>query len=125
MKDVAKTAGILQELNAIGIELGVDDFGTGYSSLSYLRKFPIAVLKIDRSFVQQITETGGNTSIVSAIIGLGQSLGHLVIAEGVETEAQRLYLQSRDCAMGQGYLFGRPEPADVTKRLLATAFAHQ
>lgn len=125
MKDVAKTAGILQELNAIGIELGVDDFGTGYSSLSYLRKFPIVVLKIDRSFVQQITETGGNTSIVSAIIGLGQSLGHLVIAEGVETEAQRLYLQSRDCAMGQGYLFGRPEPADVTKRLLATAFAHQ
>lgn len=125
MKDVAKTAGILQELNAIGIELGVDDFGTGYSSLSYLRKFPIAVLKIDRSFVQQITETGGNTSIVSAIIGLGQGLGHLVIAEGVETEAQRLYLQSRDCAMGQGYLFGRPEPADVTKRLLATAFAHQ
>ncbi len=125
MKDVEKTAGILHELNAIGIELGVDDFGTGYSSLSYLHKFPIAVLKIDRSFVHQITETGGNTAIVSAIIGLGQSLGHLVIAEGIETAAQSLYLQSRGCAMGQGYLFGRPEPADVTKRLLASAFSVQ
>jgi diguanylate cyclase (GGDEF)-like protein/PAS domain S-box-containing protein len=125
MKDVAKTDGILHELNAMGIELGVDDFGTGYSSLSYLRKFPIAVVKIDRSFVQQITEDGGNTSIVSAIIGLGQSLGHIVIAEGIETEAQKEYLQSRDCAMGQGYLFGRPQPADATKLLLEAAFACQ
>src|SRR6267142_2210363 len=116
MEDAESTASVLQELKRMGVHLAVDDFGTGYSSLSYLRQFPIDVLKIDQSFVHQITADPDVSSIVSAIIHMGKSLNHAVIAEGIETQEQRAYLQTERCAEGQGFLFSRP--------LGATQFAH-
>jgi EAL domain-containing protein (putative c-di-GMP-specific phosphodiesterase class I) len=108
MDDAEFTASVLKDLKAMGVHLAVDDFGTGYSSLSYLRKFPIDVLKIDRSFVTQITAESDDSTIVNAIINMGKSLKYLVVAEGIETQEQRAYLQSRHCEEGQGYLFSRP-----------------
>src|ERR1700682_2506250 len=106
--DAESTASILQELKMMGVHLAVDDFRTGYSSLSYLRQFPIDVLKIDQSFVQQITADPDDSTLVSAIINMGKSLKHQVVAEGIETQLQRAYLQTQQCAEGQGYLFSRP-----------------
>jgi EAL domain-containing protein (putative c-di-GMP-specific phosphodiesterase class I) len=116
MEDAESTASVLQELKMMGVHLAVDDFGTGFSSLSYLRQFPIDVLKIDKSFVHQITSDPEDSSIVSAIIDMGRNLKQRVIAEGIETEEQRAFLQARHCAEGQGYLFSRP--------LAAAQFAH-
>jgi diguanylate cyclase (GGDEF)-like protein/PAS domain S-box-containing protein len=116
MEDAESTASVLQELKMMGVHLAVDDFGTGYSSLSYLRQFPIDVLKIDQSFIHQITADPDDSTIVSAIINMGKSLKHLVVAEGIETREQRAYLQTQRCAEGQGYLFSRP--------LTAAQFAH-
>jgi diguanylate cyclase (GGDEF)-like protein/PAS domain S-box-containing protein len=116
MADAKSTDSLLQELKTMGIHLAVDDFGTGYSSLSYLRQFPIDVLKIDQSFVQQITSNLSDSPIVTAIISMGKSLKHIVVAEGIETPEQRAYLQTQSCAEGQGYFFSRP--------LAAAQFAH-
>jgi diguanylate cyclase (GGDEF)-like protein/PAS domain S-box-containing protein len=116
MADAQSTDSLLQELKTMGIQLAVDDFGTGYSSLSYLRQFPIDVLKIDQSFVQQITSNISDSPIVTAIISMGKSLRHVVVAEGIETREQRAYLQTQSCAEGQGYFFSRP--------LAAVQFAH-
>jgi diguanylate cyclase (GGDEF)-like protein/PAS domain S-box-containing protein len=116
MEDAESTATVLQELKTMGVHLAVDDFGTGYSSLSYLRQFPIDVLKIDQSFIHQITADPDDSSIVSAIINMGKSLKHLVVAEGIETQEQRAYLQTQRCTEGQGFLFSRP--------LGAAQFAH-
>jgi EAL domain-containing protein (putative c-di-GMP-specific phosphodiesterase class I) len=123
MEDAESTTLVLQELKAMGVHLAVDDFGTGYSSLSYLRQFPIDVLKIDQSFVRRITDDLDDSTIVSAIINMGKSLKYLVVAEGVETEEQRLYLQSQHCEEGQGYLFSRPLPAVEFAHLLASRSA--
>jgi EAL domain-containing protein (putative c-di-GMP-specific phosphodiesterase class I) len=109
MKDAKSAVFVLHQLKQLGLRLAVDDFGTGYSSLSYLRQFPIDVLKIDRSFVQQITADDPHKSaLVSAIIQIGKSLELSVVAEGVETEKQLAYLQDHECTEGQGYLFSRP-----------------
>jgi diguanylate cyclase (GGDEF)-like protein/PAS domain S-box-containing protein len=108
MEDPGPTVSALQELKRMGIRLAVDDFGTGHSSLSYLRQFPIDALKIDRSFVKQITAKTGDSKIISAIIGMAKSLEYLVVAEGIETCEQKSYLQDQGCAQGQGYLFSRP-----------------
>ncbi|MHB8849382.1 MAG: putative bifunctional diguanylate cyclase/phosphodiesterase, partial [Burkholderiales bacterium] len=97
MRDVESTGSVLQALAGLGIKLAVDDFGTGYSSLSYLRQFPIDTLKIDQSFVNQITSNPGDAAIVSAVIGMGRSLKHSVIAEGVETREQYAYLRDQQC----------------------------
>jgi diguanylate cyclase (GGDEF)-like protein/PAS domain S-box-containing protein len=118
MDDAESTASVLQELKKMGVHLAVDDFGTGYSSLSYLRQFPIDVLKIDRSFVNQITADPDDSTIVSAIINMGKSLKHHVVAEGIETQLQRAYLQTHRCAEGQGYLFSRPLAAAQFAQLL-------
>jgi EAL domain-containing protein (putative c-di-GMP-specific phosphodiesterase class I) len=118
MENAESTAAVLQELKTMGVHLAVDDFGTGYSSLSYLRQFPIDVLKIDQSFIHQITSDPDDSSIVSAIIHMGKSLKHLVIAEGVETQEQRAYLRSQRCTEGQGYLFSRPLAAEQFAHLL-------
>ena len=118
MDDAASTECVLQELKSMGVFLAVDDFGTGYSSLSYLRRFPINVLKIDQSFVQQITADPNDSTLVSAIINMGQSLRYRVIAEGVETQQQRAYLRAQNCAEGQGYLFSRPLAAPQFANLL-------
>jgi diguanylate cyclase (GGDEF)-like protein/PAS domain S-box-containing protein len=118
MENAESTASVLQELKTMGVHLAVDDFGTGYSSLSYLRQFPIDVLKIDQSFIQQIASGPDDSSIVSAIIHMGKSLKHLVIAEGIETQEQRAYLQTQRCTEGQGYLFSRPLAAEQFAHLL-------
>jgi diguanylate cyclase (GGDEF)-like protein/PAS domain S-box-containing protein len=123
MDDAESTAAVLQELKTMGVHLAVDDFGTGYSSLSYLRQFPIDVLKIDQSFVHQISADPDDSSIVSAIINMGKSLKHLVVAEGIETPEQRAYLQTQQCAEGQGYLFSRPLAAAQFAQLLQIGIA--
>lgn len=101
----------LDQLQTAGIELCIDDFGTGYSSLSYLHFFPINTLKVDRSFVSRMLEDNRNFGIVRAIIALAKTLNLDVIAEGIETQAQRDSLQSLNCGYGQGYFFSRPMPA--------------
>src|SRR5229473_449864 len=121
MEDAESTAAVLQELKVMGVHLAVDDFGTGYSSLSYLQQFPIDVLKIDQSFVHQITADPDDSTIVSAIINMGKSLKHLVVAEGIETQGQLAFLQALSCAEGQGYLFSRPLAADQFAHLLQTS----
>jgi len=112
MRDVEAGLRALNDLHAVGVALAVDDFGTGYSSLSYLKRFPLDVLKIDRSFVDGIPDEPHDLAITTAILELSRSLGLLVTAEGVETEAQRLALIDMGCSRAQGYLFGRPMPAD-------------
>jgi diguanylate cyclase (GGDEF)-like protein/PAS domain S-box-containing protein len=102
----------IPELKKMGVTLSIDDFGTGYSSLNYLRRLPVGKLKIDRSFVSGLPASADDAIIARAIIDLGHALGHTVIAEGVETEEQLEYLRDEGCDEGQGYLFGRPVPAD-------------
>jgi EAL domain-containing protein (putative c-di-GMP-specific phosphodiesterase class I) len=108
MRDAVASKAILEELKAMGVQLAVDDFGTGYSSLSYLQQFPIDILKIDQSFVQDVAAAKGDGVIVGAVIGMGNNLGKRVVAEGVETESQLAFLTARHCDDGQGYLFSRP-----------------
>lgn len=100
----------LKTLSASGIRIALDDFGTGYASLSHLKQFPIEVVKIDRSFLRDITDMH-NYAIVRTVVSLGRSLQLEVVAEGVETQEQRAYLLSQGCHLGQGYLYGRAAPA--------------
>jgi EAL domain-containing protein (putative c-di-GMP-specific phosphodiesterase class I) len=102
------------------VQLAVDDFGTGYSSLSYLRKFSMDVLKIDQSFVRQITTAPDEASIVTAMISMGQSLNLRVVAEGVETQKELAFLQERQCDEAQGFYFSRPVRPEQFAKLLAT-----
>jgi diguanylate cyclase (GGDEF)-like protein/PAS domain S-box-containing protein len=108
----------LETLNKAGVLIALDDFGTGYSSLSHLRDFPVDVVKIDRSFIERMTDEPEIAAIVSAVIDLGRSLSMMVVAEGVEREEQRALLAARGCTLGQGYLFGRAAPADEIAALL-------
>jgi len=112
------TALILQTLREKGVNVAIDDFGTGYSSLSYLYKLPLDSLKIDQSFVRQITATPSQTGIVSAIIAMGKNLKLSVVAEGVETAEELDFLQSRNCDEAQGYYFSRPVPPQQFVKLL-------
>ena len=103
---------LLSALKELGIQFALDDFGTGYSSLSYLSQLPLSFLKIDRSFVQNITVNRRvDGVIVETIIGMAKSLGLEVIAEGVETIEQRVFLEQHGCTMFQGYFFGKPMEA--------------
>ena len=120
MKRAESTESILKTLRARGVRLAVDDFGTGYSSLSYLRKFPIDALKIDQSFVRQITSAPDETTIVAAVISMGRSLKLRVVAEGVETQEELKFLQAHECDEAQGYYFSRPVVAQQFANLLKT-----
>ncbi|WP_341675512.1 EAL domain-containing protein [Niveibacterium sp. SC-1] len=130
MRDVELTHEILQELKRMGVRLMVDDFGTGYSSLAYLKRFPIDVLKIDRSFVMDLERDGSDAAITAAVLAMSQELGLEVVAEGVETLAQAEALRRRGCRQMQGFYFARPMPADelahwyraaIPRRIAATA----
>jgi len=123
MQHVESTALVLAELRAMGLHLAVDDFGTGYSSLSYLSQFPISSLKIDKSFVQRILSAHDDAPIISAVINMGRSLMQQVIAEGVETQEQVAFLQSRDCDEAQGYYFSPPMVAEQAAKFLKTGIS--
>jgi EAL domain-containing protein (putative c-di-GMP-specific phosphodiesterase class I) len=103
---------ILTRLRAEGIKIAMDDFGTGYSSLASLRSLPLDVLKIDRSFINDLEHRPSDVSFVEAIVGLAHTLGLVVVAEGVETEEQRAILLAAGCDRGQGWLFGKPVAAE-------------
>ena len=111
MKHAEVTAGILENLRARGVQVAIDDFGTGYSSLSYLRKFKVDALKIDQSFVRQISLGGRDAAIVTAVINMARTLDLLVIAEGVETQEELEFLCTSGCDEAQGYYLSRPVPA--------------
>ena len=102
----------LQACHERGIRIAIDDFGTGYSSLSYLKRFPLDVLKIDRSFVADVPENDDDAAIIDTIIAMAHRLNLRVIAEGVETAAQRDFLREHGCDWVQGYYFGRPMPLE-------------
>ena len=110
----------LAELKALGIRIAIDDFGTGYSNLAYLQRLPIDVLKIDRTFVQGMTESGPGSALLHALVQLGQVLGLEVVAEGIETPQQLQQLQDEDCPKGQGFLFNRPIPGPQVDAFLSS-----
>jgi diguanylate cyclase (GGDEF)-like protein len=116
--DVGTAGRILQEISELGVRLALDDFGTGYSSLAYLRSMPIDVIKIDRSFVRELGGHAADDVVIRAVVGLAEALNLTVVAEGVETEFQLAELRRLRCARGQGYLFGKPMPAEQVAALL-------
>ena len=118
MDDVERAIGILRDLAGLGVQISVDDFGTGYSSLSYLKRLPIDVLKIDQSFVQDISIDPDDAAIVATIVSLAHSLRLRVIAEGVETAEQLAFLRNHGCDAMQGYYFSKPVPAAEFEKML-------
>jgi diguanylate cyclase (GGDEF)-like protein len=117
--DPARALHTLRNLKELGVDLELDDFGTGYSSLTYVRMFPIDALKIDRSFVQGVSDSPEDAAIVEAVISMGRALGVNVVAEGVESEEQSEVLQGLGCKLAQGFLFSRPVPAAALPELVA------
>ena len=111
MNDAEATIAMLTELRSLGVRLAVDDFGTGYSSMAYLKRFPVDCLKIDRTFVSGLGDDSEDTAICTAVVSLAHALDLGVVAEGIETRPQLRILQELGCERGQGFLFGRPQPA--------------
>jgi diguanylate cyclase (GGDEF)-like protein/PAS domain S-box-containing protein len=123
MDDSDTVLAILRRLKQLGARLAIDDFGTGYSSLSYLHRFPVDMLKIDRSFVERLSRASDNAELARTIVRLGQSLQLVTVAEGVEDSAQFLALRRMGCDVGQGYYFGRPMDSGEVSRLLGDDIA--
>jgi diguanylate cyclase (GGDEF)-like protein/PAS domain S-box-containing protein len=119
MGDVELSIGIISALSDLGVEFSVDDFGTGYSSLSYLKRFSITKLKIDKSFIDDVTTDEGDAQIATTIIAMAHNLNLTVIAEGVETQAQLDFLRAQGCDQAQGYLLHRPLPPEALSQVLA------
>ena len=119
MQNVDATTRMLEQLRALGVGISLDDFGTGYSSLSCLHRFPISVLKVDRSFVSSMTDNQEHLEIVRTIIALARSLKMDVIAEGVETLEQAVELRAMNCEYGQGYYFSKALNAENAQGLLS------
>ena len=118
MDDVHRNIETLSAIRDLGVRIAVDDFGTGYSSLAYLSRLPIHILKIDRALITPMVDDPVATTLVSTIVTLAHSLHLEVVAEGVETDAQRTLLRSLRCDQLQGYLFSKPVPPDVLARLV-------
>jgi EAL domain-containing protein (putative c-di-GMP-specific phosphodiesterase class I) len=121
MQDPDQAIRVMRRLSEAGVRIAIDDFGTGYSSLAYLTRFPVSSLKIDRSFVRDMTRDGNAATIVRTIVEMADSLGYTVVAEGVETEEQATLLQLLRCEQVQGHLFGMPVPAGELVRLHGSA----
>ena len=121
MTDPERAIEVLTQIKALGVSVAVDDFGTGYSSLSYLKRLPIDVIKIDRSFITDAGSDVDSAQFVTTIVTLGHALGLSLVAEGIETRDQLGLLRACGCEMGQGYLFGRPMPATDFQRWLLRA----
>jgi len=119
MTKTDETIEILQEISALGIKIAIDDFGTGYSSLSYLKRLPINILKIDRSFVQDIPFDYNDMEVTKAIIAIAKSLKLTTVAEGVETIEQLEFLKANGCDVIQGYYYFKPMRADEFEAVLA------
>jgi EAL domain-containing protein (putative c-di-GMP-specific phosphodiesterase class I) len=120
MRDTTGVVSTLNELKALGVQLALDDFGTGYSSLSYLHRFPIDILKVDRSFVNSIATDPESLTLVRTVVQLGQTLNLHTVAEGIEDVRQEAELRRLGCDSGQGYLYARPLDAVGVSALLAT-----
>ena len=121
MRNHGDTARRLAVIKRLGVKLSIDDFGTGYSSLAYLRRYPVDVLKIDRSFIAGLGKDLEDSAIVAALVSLADTLGLTTIAEGVETELQRESLLVLGCTRAQGYFFGRPVAAHGAEQALDRA----
>lgn len=118
MRRLENSAEQLNRIRGLGVQIAIDDFGTGYSSLSYLKQLPIDKLKIDQSFVRDIERDPNDMAITASVIAMGHALGQTIIAEGVETEAQADFLKANQCDQVQGYLYGKPVPAEEIERML-------
>ena len=118
VENAAATQAKLQALRAMGVHISIDDFGTGYSSLIYLKNYPVQTLKIDQTFIRDLTRDESNRAIAQAIIAMGKSLNIEVLAEGVEDVDQQNLLETKDCFLMQGYLFGKPMPPAAAEALL-------
>jgi EAL domain-containing protein (putative c-di-GMP-specific phosphodiesterase class I) len=116
--DFSRGQAILRRLKTLGVKIAMEDFGTGYSSLSYLQSFPFDEIKLDRSFVSDLETNNNSAAIVRAVVTLARSLNLPVLAEGVETEAQRLILSHEGCDQIQGYLTGKPLPIQNYERII-------
>jgi EAL domain-containing protein (putative c-di-GMP-specific phosphodiesterase class I) len=123
MQDTTHTLGTLRALRELGVRLAIDDFGTGYSSLSYLKRFPVDVVKIDKSFVDGLAGSRVDREIVAAVIRLAEAVGMQTIAEGVETAEQLDALRLLGCSMVQGYLMSRPQPLALLEQRLGVQVA--
>ncbi len=119
MRDADFTLEMMRRLRREGVHISIDDFGTGYSSLGYLKRFPIDEVKIDRSFVADLPADTDDAAIVATIIALAENLNLRTVAEGVETEEQLAFLKDHGCREAQGYLFSKPRPPGVIKKMLA------
>jgi EAL domain-containing protein (putative c-di-GMP-specific phosphodiesterase class I) len=119
MEDASFSVSVLRELKDLGLKIAIDDFGTGYSSLSYLKRFPVDVIKIDRSIVEGLERDSADAAIVSAVITMAHALGLEAVAEGVETSEEFAKLRTLGCDIGQGYYWWKPRPGEAAATLMA------